>query len=289
MGDLAVIPGQMRRLSWSRRTIVAFTAMSVGLVLISVVGIYVYLDLRSGSDSGEFDVSIPQENLGDYLERTAPDPVDNALTETGFAALAGIYPGDRMNPRFWDTPQFTSSAPFGGPGIPDGFEPVDSAQALPDLDPTAVAHEMRIPAINLSSSVRPLEILDLGDSSAYQTPDNTVGFIPETSAPAGVHSGWYFGHLEGFVSGEGSVFRRLPEIAQLVREDPVDILLTTGEAEYMYRVTSTAQIPEEDLVLFDNDLNDIVLVTCWPTRIYDQRVVVTAELIAIRMNSGAAG
>jgi sortase (surface protein transpeptidase) len=278
----------MKKLRMNKPMFVAVGAAGMGLLLLSVVAVYIYLDLRSGSDAGEFNVSISPDDLPPLLGQTAPPP-ESPLSDTEFAALAGLYPGDRVNPKFWDTPQFAGSTPFGGAGIPEGFEPVDSELALAGYDPLTMAAAMRIPAINLSSSVKPLEILDLGDSTAYQTPDNTVGFIPETGAPANFSTGWYFGHLEGFVSGEGSVFRRLPEIAQLIREDPVDIFLATAEAEYMYRVTSTYQVSQDDLALYNNERNDVVLVTCWPTRIYDQRVVVTAELIAVRQLAAVQG
>ena len=276
----------MKKLQMNRRMFVAAGVTSMGLLLLSVVAVYIFLDLRSGNDAGEFDVSISPDELPPYLGQVA-EPADSPLSGTEFAALASLYPGDRVNPKFWDTPQFAGSTPFGGAGIPEGFEPVDSGLRLDGFDPLVIASSMRIPAINLSSTVKPLEILDLGNSAAYQTPNNTVGFIPETSAPGAPNTGWYFGHLEGFVSGEGSVFRRLPEIAQLVREDPVDIFVSTAEAEYMYRVTSTQQMAQEDLALFDNGRSDVVLVTCWPTRVYDQRVVVTAELIAVRELAGA--
>ena len=267
------------RMSPKLRFVIASLSLTLGAILLVVVGLYLFWGARSGDDAEQFNVQLGTEELPVTLGRQAPDE-ESVTGDREFAALASLYPGSRTNPRYWDSPQFARSDPFGGPAIPDGFEPASADSVPSGANPLQLATGMRIPAIRLDSTVDPLELLDLGDQSAYQTPDNTVGFIPQTGAPGEVQTGWYFGHLEGFVSGEGSVFRRLPEIAGLIREDSVDIFLTTNDAEFMYRVTATKQIPQEELKLQYSDRNDITLVTCWPTRIYDQRIVVSAELIA---------
>ena len=141
---------------------------------------------------------------------------------------------------------------------------------------------MRIAAIGLDSPVSPLRILHLDDAREYETPKNMVGFIPETAPPGNASSGWYFGHLQSVLLGEGSVFHSLPEVADLVREDPVDIILDTTKAEYLYRVTSIREIRQSDMVISDAKTASITLVTCWPPRIYDHRILVNAELIAVR-------
>jgi sortase (surface protein transpeptidase) len=41
-------------------------------------------------------------------------------------------------------------------------------------------------------------------------------------------------------------------------------------------------VHEDDLKLFSADDAQIVLVTCWPSRVYDQRVLVDATLVAYR-------
>ncbi|GIT17350.1 MAG: hypothetical protein CM1200mP39_01560 [Dehalococcoidia bacterium] len=68
----------------------------------------------------------------------------------------------------------------------------------------------------------------------------------------------------------------------LIKEDPVDIYLQTNDAEFIYRVTTTSQMHEEDLQLTTSNDAQITLVTCWPPRIYDQRIIVNATLIAYR-------
>ena len=196
--------------------------------------------------------------------------------------FASIYPGGNMNPRYWSDPYWAGNLPFGGQTIPEGFVPVD-ADALAR---TATGGErgvrMRIPAIDLDATVSELEIRDLGDSREWSTPDKVVGHIPSTANPGESANGWYFGHLEDFLANEGDIFRRLPEISEMIKNDPVDIFVATSDAEYMYRVTATRQIHRDELHLTDTSNAQITLVTCWPFRVYDQRIVVSAILIAVK-------
>ncbi len=196
--------------------------------------------------------------------------------------FASIYPGGSMNPRYWSEPHWAGNLPFGGPTIPEGFIPVDASDTslLPDDAERGV--RMRIPAIDLDGTVSELEILDLGDSRAWSTPDNVVGHIPTTANPGEAANGWYFGHLDNFISNEGDIFRRLPEISEMISNDPVDIFITTSDAEYMYRVTHTRQLHRDELSLTESSNAQISLVTCWPFRVYDHRIVVSAVLIAVK-------
>ena len=264
----------------------------LGAALIVVSGVYIYSGTRSGSDATEFIYSVPEENLGGHLGRAAvavppapltgerPIPLEQKAPDV--AGFAGLYPGNLLNPKYWSEPEWAGSDPFGGPTIPDGFIPVLSTDLFRDFDPSLDATGMRIPAINVNSSVVELAILDLGNQRAYQTPDNTVGHIPQTSSPGQQGSGWFFAHLESYIAGEGSIFRRLPEITELIKQDPVDVFITTDDVEFVYRVTGTSQVHEDDLKLFSADDAQIVLVTCWPSLVYDQRVLVDATLVAYR-------
>lgn len=233
---------------------------------------------NSGSDAARFNYTVPPESL------TLLTPDATPLPGVDAARHANLYPGDRMNPRYWDEPQWAGSAPFGGPSLPPGFEPV-SANDLSRLSAAGegrAATRMRIGAIGLDSAVAPLRIVNLADQRQYETPNNVVGFIPGTAAPGQPSTGWYFGHLQSLLLGEGSVFNRLPEVAGLIREDLVDIILDTVEGEYLYRVTATRQVPQDKLALSGGGPAGITLVTCWPPRVYDQRILVEAELIAVR-------
>ncbi len=273
-------------------TIAAIAVALVGVALIVVSGAYIFSRTRSGSDADEFVYTVSDEQLGSHLGRVASttpftpvqgrDAVPLELKSPDVARFAGLYPGNLLNPKYWSEPEWAGSDAFGGPSIPDGFIPVLSTDLFRGFDPAAEATGMRIPAIGVDSTVAELEILDLGDQREYQTPDNTVGHIPQTASPGQQGSGWFFAHLESFVAGEGSIFRRLPEVTELMKQDPVDVYVMTADVEFIYRVTGTSQIPEEDLKLSDADDAQITLVTCWPSRVYDQRVLVDATLIAYR-------
>ena len=89
-----------------------------------------------------------------------------------------------------------------GPSLPPGFEAIELSQEA-TLPPAAPATSMRIPRLGIDSPVVELPIVDLGDRRAYQTPDNTIGHIPETANAGETGQGWYFGHTESPVLDQG--------------------------------------------------------------------------------------
>lgn len=262
---------------WRYITVAATIA---GVLLIAATALFGFWRLRSGSDADQFNFAVAVDVRALLTgANAAPVPQDSGSAVSTFAS---IYPGGRINPRYWSDPDRAGAMPFGAPGIPPGFTPVSSGDPIAAEAAGAPATRIRIPVIGLDSYVAALELLDIGDQRAYQTPDNTVGYIPETASPGELDNGWYFGHLESFGTGEGSVFNRLPEVAEQIRHDPVDIFIETDDAEYMYRVTSTRQVHQDDLKLTAAENSQITLCTCWPPRVYDRRVLVSAELIAVR-------
>lgn len=308
---------EMRRMPRVRRpwlTTISIALIVVGLVLFGAVAFYLYSDARSGSDVDDFRVEAPSSDLPQLLTQAAPvKPVreqaiqseDAARSETIEAReeepaaavdgpgpadsplpdvldLASVYPASLTNPRYWADPYWAGAVPFGGPGLPEGFEPVSSRDTNVAAAAGSVAVRMRIPAVGLDSSVAELGLVRLRDQVSYETPDNTVGHIPETARPGEMSQGWYFGHLRSILQGEGNVFSRLPDIADLIRNDPVDVVLVTEDAEYLYRVIATDQLHEDDLRITDTPNSSIILVTCWPPNVYDRRIVVHAELIAVK-------
>ena len=196
--------------------------------------------------------------------------------------FASVYPADQTNPKFWDRPDLAGTGPYGGPGLPDGYEFVSRFDIFRAAGGLETANRIAIPAIEVDAAVKELEIIDLGDSRSYETPDNVVGHIPGTPNPGEGGNGWFFGHLESPLRGEGNVFQRLPEIEELVRQDPVDIIIENDDGGFLYRVVATSVVHEDDLALYGSDGAELTLVACVPTRVYDHRLLVTAELIARR-------
>ena len=270
------------------------SAETVSITSVLPGGAFVAPERRTGSAAsktvGEFDGFLgpgqtpslmSAAEIGDTTRsdiEAAPVVPTVALLDT----FASIYPGGSMNPRYWSEPHWAGNLPFGGPTIPEGFMPVDASDTSLFSNDAQRGVRMRIPAIDLDGTVSELEILDLGDSRAWSTPDNVVGHIPTTANPGEAANGWYFGHLDNFISNEGDIFRRLPEISEMISNDPVDIFITTSDAEYMYRVTQTRQLHRDELHLTETNNAQISLVTCWPFRVYDHRIVVSAVLIAVK-------
>ena len=195
---------------------------------------------------------------------------------------AASFPGMYIHPKYWAQPLLAGTDPRPTKGLPDGYTAL-SADEGRSAASAAIATRIRIPVIGVDSTVNQLAIIDLGDSRAYETPKNTVGHIPETVDPGEVGNGWFFGHLESPIKGEGNVFFRLPKIPEHLKNgDPVYVSLETDEGEYLYQVSATQVVHQNNLTLYDSDGATITLVSCVPRLVYDHRLLVTAKLVGIR-------
>ena len=202
------------------------------------------------------------------------------------ARYNSIYPGIKMHPKYWDRPLLagTNAYVYGVVKRPDGFFSVSTSQGLPRGTVSDATH-IRIPSIGVDSAVTNLSILELGDSRQYETPKQVVGRIPDTSNPGELGNAWLFGHLESPIRGEGNVFKRLPEIPSLVNSgDPVYVsVLNEDGYEFLYQVTATEVVHQDDLSLYDTNDSTITLVACVPRLVYDHRILVTGKLVGIRI------
>ena len=164
--------------------------------------------------------------------------------------------------------------------LPEGFALIDFSEDNPLLL-VAPATRMTISSLEIDSSVVELSITDLGERRAYETPNNTIGHIPETADAGEQGSGWYFGHTESPILDEGNVFFNLQRVAEELRVgNDVDIITDNGTEQFLYRVTGTRVVHEDDLVLENNEGASIHLVSCIPRLVYDHRLIVDAQLIA---------
>ena len=201
------------------------------------------------------------------------------------ASYNSIYPGYQMHPKYWDRPLAAGSAPysFGVVRRPDGFIRLSASDGVP-RGTASDATRIRIPSIGVDSEVANLAIINLGDSSQYETPKHVVGRIPRTSNPGEVGNTWLFGHLESPIKGEGNVFRRLPEIPALLNagDDVYASLLNEDGDEFLYQVTETQVVNQDDLALYETDDSTITLVACVPRLVYDHRILVTGKLVGIK-------
>ena len=206
------------------------------------------------------------------------------------SSYTALYPATYIHPKFWAQPLWSGGEPYvynpGNPGaaLPDGFRLVSAADdALRRGEGVATAR-IAIPLIDVNSEIAELAILNLGDSRAYETPKQLVGHIPQSPNPGEKGNAWYFGHLESPIKGEGNVFHRLPEIPDLLRDgDDVFVELESVDGRtFLYRTTRTEVIHQDDFEFYGSDVAQLTLVACVPRLVYDHRIVVTAELVAIK-------
>ena len=154
----------------------------------------------------------------------------------------------------------------------------------PDLLPSKPARAKRlyIPALNLVSDVQDLALLTKSDRLEWETPKWVVGHIPVTGRPGVSREGWYFGHLQSPLRREGNVFRQLPQIPlKLKNGEIVQIVLETADRKFLYQVYKTDVVHQSDLAITNSGEQDITLVTCYPTLVYDHRLLVTAALVGV--------
>ena len=250
---------------WTRTRIVGASLLIAGGILIGVGGAYYGYADTARANLDRLQVSAV-EIAPVFVERepASPDPFSlPAIPEDSlFSGDAGADP--------------VSS----GPNLPDGFVLIDFSGG-DVLGPQNPATGLSIPGVAINASVVELSIQNLGDRRAYQTPSNTVGHIPETSDAGENGAGWYFGHTESPVLNEGSVFFNLQEIPEKLRNgEEVQVIMNNGSEEFLYRVTGTRVMHENDLTLESSDGPMIHLVSCVPRLVYDHRLIVDAELIA---------
>jgi sortase (surface protein transpeptidase) len=164
-----------------------------------------------------------------------------------------------------------------------GFAPVSAIGRPSKVGTDGLPTHIKIPAIRVDAAVEEIELRQLDNAAAYITPAETVGHIPNTPNPGSHGNGWYFGHLESPIAGDGNVFGRLPDIADMLRAgEEVHIIVEADGHEYLYIVTETDLVPVEEMYLHQAGDARITLATCYPPLSYDHRLLVTAHLIGIR-------
>ena len=270
MAEPAIAPAPRSRRAFA----LGVTLLAVGALLLAAAAAYYAYGFFA------------ERGLGD-LTATAPDSVTETLPALPDAAHEGpspgsqsLYPGSLMPARQWADPRGAISL-----GVPDldGFVPLSNEGQPHIAGVVGRAQRIVIPQLNIDAEVEELGIINLASSAAYETPAFTVGHIPTTPNPGSAGNGWYFGHLENPLQGEGNVFLRLPEIADLLRDgDDVHVILTSDEHDYLYLVNGTNTMHQDDLRLYPSDDARISLVTCFPRLKYDHRLIVTAQLVAFR-------
>lgn len=262
--DYLFLKGGPRRF-WTRTRIAGASLLIAGGILIGVGGAYYGYADNARDNLANLQVSSAEiVPVFEKSEPALPEPFSLSAIPEGslYSGDAGMDPSEiRVN-------------------LPDGFSLIDASESA-SLVPQSPATSLNISTVSIDASIVELSILDLGDRRAYQTPSNTVGHIPETSDAGENGAGWYFGHTESPVLNEGSVFFNLQEIPEKLKKgEDVQIVIGNGTEEFLYQVTGTRVVHEDDLTLESSGGPTIHLVSCVPRLVYDHRLIVDAELIA---------
>ncbi|MEK7807330.1 MAG: sortase [Chloroflexota bacterium] len=193
-----------------------------------------------------------------------------------------LYPGESLLASAWSDPQSYAPLSYREEVLLRGFTPVEIDPNLL-LDTLPAATRIIVPSIGVDSTVKELQILDLGGSRAYETPDRAVGHIPETADAGEAGAAWFFGHTESPTLGEGSVFFNLQKIPEKLRNgEDVFIITDNGRNQYLYRATSSQVVHQSEMRLYDTGKATIHLVSCVPRLVYDHRLIISGELVGQR-------
>ena len=266
--DYLIMREGVRRF-WTKTRIAGASLVIAGGLLIGLGG--AYYGYANSARAGLEKYQVSTVELVPVLEHEAPE-ARLAPYSLDFIPEASLYSGDAGAIRI-DT----------GPHLPKGFALIDFAAEESPLTLQPVATRLRIPAIGIDSAIVELSVRDLGDQLAYETPNRTVGHIPETSNAGEDGQAWFFGHTDSPILNEGSVFLDLQQIPDLLRAGKdVQIITDNGTEEFLYQVTATRVVHEDDLTLESGGGPQIHLVSCVPRLVYDHRLIVDADLIASR-------
>ena len=229
-------------------------------------------------------LAVPTPAVDASGERTGPTGLTRTLGSEATPVTA------RQTPVATPTPDYAAVIEGDLQGVIEAsraeamkYSPISPSQ----LPGTSVlpAVRIRIPVVGIDSDIEELELIDNGDSRAWETPKHVVGHIPTTGVPGDPEHGWYFGHLESPLSGEGNVFGRLPDLAELFTsrvESPFYVFLESEELKFVYQIYRTQIVHSKDFTLQGSGESDITLVTCYPRLTYDYRLLVTAALVGVR-------
>ena len=278
------LPGGIRR--WRRpkgrmpkgRLAAGLALLGVGALLLGTAGAYYGYTFFAGHN---LDRLVYQPEVVGADRLSAGPSAESGGADAPPPGSAALYPGGLMPARQWADPRGTID--FGQDPLLEGFTPV-SALGQPSISGlVGQADRIAVPALGIDVRIEELAISNLADSRAYETPKWTVGHIPSTPNPGSHGNGWYFGHLESPVQGEGNVFAALPRVPALLRDgEDIYIVLESDSQEYLYRVFETDLVHQNDLELTQAGDARITLVTCFPRLKYDQRLLITAQLVGFR-------
>lgn len=158
-------------------------------------------------------------------------------------------------------------------------EPVSAALSLvPGVDQIARPDQpsrIAIPSIALDANVVEVGITVENGKPVWETAAFAVGYHRGTALPGTRGNTVMAGHISSPVSKKGEVFKRLPEVRV---GDRVDVF--TGDRKATYEVAEVRVVPPTAVQVM-NPTPDatLTLITCYPDRVYSNRLVVVGKLV----------
>ncbi len=135
------------------------------------------------------------------------------------------------------------------------------------------ARRIIIPSIGLDSKIVHLGLkLDKGKWT-WETPDHAVGHHEGTANPNESSNVVLSGHISSPIKGEGSIFKRLPEVKT---GDVVILENSVGLFSYIVQEVKLVK-PDDVWVMYPTASETVTLITCYPDLVYSYRLVVVAK------------
>ena len=80
------------------------------------------------------------------------------------------------------------------------------------------------------------------------------------------------------------MFRDLPKLHDHLRNgESVYVIVDSDDGSFLYQATEFRILHKDDVHLWGSDGRTATLVCSWPRFIYDERILVTAELVGARV------
>jgi sortase (surface protein transpeptidase) len=257
-----------------RRPYAAIILIVLGSILLGLSSIYFVLSYFAGKNPEQLVYKPPLIMETNHNGAALSPPSNSSLNQS-------LYPGVNLPARVWGNPRNTAN--LISSSTHSDFTPLQNLGEPLTFGRGNPADRLSIPTVGINANIEALQILELENSRSYETPKHVIGHIPSTPYPGAAGNGWYFGHLESPILGEGNVFAELVGIPKLLQNgEDVYIITESEDRHHLYLVTETALLPEERLYLYNSNDSRITLVTCFPRFKYDHRLIVTAQLIGFK-------
>ena len=252
--------------TWSKGRWLSLSMITLGVLLLIVAGGYYVYAAMARSHLGTLEYAISSEVTGQSNR------------------FASIYPGNLVPSLSWDDPRWANVDYDSSKAFFEGFTLLDGDGIPEETGGLTAPTRIEIPAIDLVSTVKALEVLNYGDARGWETPKDVVGHIPTTPKPGEAGNGYLFGHLQSPIRGEGSVFRNLTGVPDLLRKgrDVYIVMYNEEDTAYLYQIVQTEVIKASDFVIEHTSDATVTLVSCVPKYVYDHRLLVTAKLVGVR-------